>query len=107
MINGTIGLLIGAFIGSSLGVFLMALAVTAKRADEELEKLGTERPVNKHWERMQAKEDAVHKRDHYPSLCRDCKHYIRSERRCNYGDGPLSGCGFERREDEIDGSVPY
>jgi hypothetical protein len=34
MINGAIGLLIGIFIGASLGVFLMALAIASRDDDD-------------------------------------------------------------------------
>lgn len=39
MVETLITLSAGVFIGSSLGVFLMALAVAAKREDEELGEL--------------------------------------------------------------------
>lgn len=111
MVETLITFAAGVFIGSSLGVFLMALAVAAKREDEELEELGAERPVNKHWEKLQSEEDASPKRDSYLPLCEDCKHYVRHDRRCGYwkrGVDPLNGCNFgERRDDEIDGSIPY
>ena len=98
MLETAIIFAVGVFFGSSLGVFLMALAVAAKREDDELEEL-------------RSQEDMSHYSTTYLPQCRDCKHYIRHDKRCgywNYGVDPMNGCNFgERRDDEIDGSVPY
>ena len=96
MVETLITLSAGVFIGASLGIFLMALAVAAKRADDELEELS---------------DTSTTYSTTYLPHCVDCKHYIRHDKRCSYwnhGANPLDSCSFwERRDDEIDGSVPY
>ena len=110
MVETLITLSAGAFIGASLGIFLMALAVAAKREDEELEELSvaTKRADEKLGELSDT--STTYSTTYLPH-CVDCKHYVRHDKRCghwNHGVNPLDSCSFwKRRDDEIDGSVPY